>query len=350
MKIRASLPAYHFPVFLICLWGVEYRGISLPTFSITISIILSLIYFKPIRNVFNSPFVLFGWFVLFLYLLSNLLISREDNIIFSNQNYAEDIYSLLVLMYFYVIGEFYQKSNNKIKDGINISILMGVAFNLFVCVMYYGYEWPSIFVQRLWNPYLLLFVPIAGWLATHAVKKYYFIPVLISLFLFSISIQISLSVLIVILIMFLLPDRLFATGRRLFGVVVLGFLISLQLLALKVDPLLVVGVDHNSAVRMVFWREAFEYFLEHPWGMGFGVSVVSGDMSLIDEPLFHGGHGYEDLGVHSGIMSLVYRFGLFSILIFFLFSRKILFRLSGDLAKAKIYVSLLFLSLLSFFC
>jgi len=348
MNIKKSDISFLLPLFFICLWGREYRGVSLSLVTVSLSIVISVFIYQPFRDyVFSNKNKIIA-LLIGGYFLINYLVGPIGDYRFSFRDFIEDIYSLFIFIFFYKLAFFYYEPNGVVRNKVNLTILIGLLLNIIVCLFFSDTEWQHAYFQRLWNPYLLAFIPL---LTVVAISRLYIIlllPVIILLFYFSSSFQMAVAFLFLVTFLFVPEGVLSKINWRLFGFTILIGFVLVQIIALNVDPMLIAEVDHNFGVRAVFWHEALQRFLEYPLGFGFGVTVVSGDMSFIGESAFQGGADITDLGVHSGVMSILYKLGVFSIFVFYLVSKS-LFGLGKANIDNRSYVVLLFVFLLSFF-
>tara|TARA_R110001583_G_scaffold62493_2_gene183722 strand:- start:7838 stop:9004 length:1167 start_codon:yes stop_codon:yes gene_type:complete len=320
MSVKLRDLVFFAPIFFVCLFGREYRGVGLETIIVSCSIVLFCFRFTKTFLVRDYSFLIAFWVALVggvgSYLVSNF--QGDERFIFENS--LEDLYAVLVFLFFYGAGLSVDPKDNDFWGKLRIVLGVALVLNLLACFLYYGSDFRYTYFQRLWNPYLFALLVISHFASKTLKSLIWLIPFSAALFVFSTSFQMS-AVFLLLIISVIFGNRLVgALNDKILGVGVVSAVLSLLCFSLYIDPFVLAEIDHNFGVRAVFWREALAEFLVNPWGFKFGVSVVSGDMSAINESAFHGGREYVDLGVHSGFMSLLYKLGLiglpFLILIF----------------------------------
>lgn len=351
MLVNRESVVFWLPLFLVIAFGREFRGLGVETIIINISLMLSLLFNKEFHGyLMKSIYARFFLLGLVAYCVFSFLFSYYyDADGFKVLSYFEDVYALLMFLYFYILGVFFSKKGSLALEKVFLLIAFSLFLNLLMTVVYYGASWSDTFFQRLWNPYLISILPVT-YFASKNVKSYlWLIPFSIIFYFYASSFQMA-SIFILLTFSIIFGNRLFSLfGNLAFGGMVLLMFVAAQIFFVSINPIILADFDHNFGVRAVFWREALEAFFIQPYGFHLGVSIVSGDMSSIGESMFHGGREYEDLGVHSGFWSLVYKLGVFSLPILVMIFKPA-FRIQEIPAEnVKGYVIVMFACLLSFF-
>ena len=339
MRVYTRVVSFNLPIFLVCFWGHEFRGISLPTVTISIAIAVSMMLVPTIRKLAFSSRSIFIAIGFALYACICVFVDRGPEENFSYLNLVEDLYALFVFAFFYLLGKLYEESSPSMKKSVTNSIAIGVVMNALVCFAYLGSSWLGVYFQRLWNPYFLALVPFLSFALRQ--RRYSIFTILFPiLFIASFSLQMLLAGLLILIILLLPVERILLFNRRVLGLVIICSAAAMLTFSLTADPFIVSQLDHNAAVRLIFWRDAMAYALAHPAGLGLGVSVVTGDMSLMGETAFHGRGEFSDMGVHSGVMSVIYRFGVFAPVVLYLMMGSALLGRSVSAGRKKEYLLL----------
>jgi hypothetical protein len=350
---------YYLPLLALLIAGREFYGTGFFTLLITALILLSII--KNSINIMQNAN--FTHLILFVSLLIFSLLSYFSEKLwshnFSLQNLIEDLYALFILVFFFFVSKYLFSSfkltssslSNPSVHKLKYYLYFGLIINLIICISIYGFEFSNVFFQRLWNTYAIAFIVIAFLFFHHYISVLKAFTGIILVFIFATSSQ---TLLISIIAFSLLIAPNFIIKKINFtAIAAISFiaLIILQIYFLLIDPNILNNIDHNFAVRSIFWKEAYEAFILNPFNFNIGVSVISGDMSTINEGAFQGGGDYTDLGVHSGIMSILYKFGIFSFSIF-LWVIYVVLRIKNDnltIPEKKFLIFTLFLFLLNLF-
>jgi hypothetical protein len=308
---------YYLPFFLVIVAGREFSGVGFFFALITLSIAISIT-FSTLRA-FNRVEFRHVFFSVLLVVASILSYYQEINwaYYFSLLNLIEDIYSLFILIFFVFIGRFFFSNPNlKLEPMLKIAII-GTFINFLVTISIYQENFTYFFFQRLWNTYAIFFIIFAY--IVYKNKISFTASIILTLFILGTSTSFqSASIAVFLLFLLLIKQSIIEKfNYKFIAITGIFSLALLQIFFLKIDPMLLNQFDHNFAVRSIFWREALTAFLDKPFGFNIGVSVISGNMTAIGEASFHGEDAnLSDLGVHSGLMSILYKFGIFSLILF----------------------------------
>lgn len=318
-SIRRDFIVFSLPLLLILIAGREFSGVGVFLILVTASIFLSLL--ASFDNIIkNSKIHHYVWASLLLIVAVFSYIGDANlEYRFSFISLAEDVYSLLILTFFFFIGRFFFSDTRRTSSHLLKIIFIGTFINLLVVFTINPDQFFAVAFQRLWNTYAIFFIVFAYFL--YLKKIHFLIGIIFTclMLVFSTSFQ-TTSIAIVMIFLLFVPS--ISIKKLSYFFIVLCSIIALmiaQVYFLIIDPSIINEYDHNFAVRAIFWKEALLTFLDEPFGFNLGVSIVSGNMEAIGETIFHGGVD-PDLGVHSGLMSILYKFGIFS---FFLFARGI---------------------------